>query len=77
MRAWMVYLSTGVIPVRARTRSAAIKRAIQEEWIRVGGLVLFDRMGKIGELLVRFESCRQMDWFDQEQGHVVQFVEEV
>lgn len=70
---WIVYLSTGVIVVRSHTRAAAIKRAIQEEFIRVGGKLLFDRMGLIGRRDVVFYECRRLTWFDEEMGHVVDF----
>lgn len=70
---WIVRLSTGVIVVRAWTRQAAIKRAIQEEFIRVGGKVLFDRMGVIGKMHVAFESCEPRTWWDAEQGYEIDF----
>jgi len=72
-RNWMVYLSTGVIVVRAWTRPAAIKRAIQEEFIRVGGKVLLDRMGVIGKMHVAFERCQLRTWWEALQGHVIDF----
>jgi hypothetical protein len=70
---WIVRLSTGCIVVRAWTRAAAIKRAIQEECIRVGGLVLFDRMSAIGKMHVEFESCEPRTWWDAEQGYEIDF----
>ena len=70
---WIVRLSTGCIVVRAWTRAAAIKRAIQEEFIRIGGLVLFDRMSAIGKMHVSFERCEPRTWWDAEEGYEIDF----
>lgn len=70
---WIIRLSTGVIVVRSYTRAAAIKRAIQEEWIRVGGKLLFDRMGCVGKMHVAFKSCEPRTWWDSQEGYEVDF----
>ena len=70
---WIVRLSTGCIVVRAWSRAAAIKRAIQEEFIRVGGKMLFDRMGLIGKMHVAFESCAPRTWWDAQEGYDIDF----
>ena len=70
---WIVRLSTGTIVVRAWSRSAAIKRAIQEEFIRVGGKALFDRMGVAYRFHVGFESCEPRTSWDQQEGYEIDF----
>lgn len=70
---WMVTLSTGVIVVKAARRCLAIKRAIQEEFIRLGHKFLVEKKWPANRLHVRFEGIRLYTWFDREMGYGIDF----